>query len=100
MLFLIAALTLATADPATADRPVKQAQAESAGDISGASVRVACIAKATGFLDQCVVLEETRPGFGFGEAAVALMTGEAVTPATENGKPIDSRFERTIQFTP
>ncbi len=46
------------------------------------------------------MLEETRPGFGFGEAAVALLTGEAVIPATENGKPIDSRFERTIQFTP
>lgn len=64
------------------------------------SVRLRCTALASGRVTDCVVLEETRPGLGFGEAALALMSDAEVTPITEHGRPVDAPFERTIDFTP
>ncbi|WP_293825778.1 TonB family protein [uncultured Brevundimonas sp.] len=64
------------------------------------SVRLRCTALASGHVADCVVLEESKPGYGFGEAALALMNNAEVTPITENGRPVDAPFERTIDFTP
>ncbi|WP_426017539.1 energy transducer TonB family protein [Brevundimonas sp. DWR2-3-1b1] len=64
------------------------------------SVRLRCTALASGHVTDCVVLEETRPGLGFGEAALALMDGAEVTPILERGRAVDAPFERTIDFTP
>lgn len=64
------------------------------------SVRLRCTALASGRVTDCVVLEETRAGLGFGEAALALMSDAEVTPITEHGRPVDAPFERTIDFTP
>ena len=64
------------------------------------SVRLRCTALASGHVTDCVVLEESRPGMGFGEAALALMNGAEVTPIMDRGRPVDAPFERTIDFTP
>lgn len=64
------------------------------------AVRLRCTALASGRVTDCVVLEETRPGLGFGEAALALMSDAEVTPITEHGRPVDAPFERIIDFTP
>ena len=64
------------------------------------SVRLRCTALASGHVTDCVVLEETRPGYGFGEAALALMNGAEVAPIVDRGRPVDAPFERTIDFTP
>ena len=64
------------------------------------SVRLRCTALASGHVTDCVVLEETKPGYGFGEAALALMNDAKVTPITEQGRAVDAPFERTIDFTP
>lgn len=64
------------------------------------SVRLRCMALASGHVVDCVVLQETRPGLGFGEAALALMNGAEVTPIVERGRAVDATFERTIDFTP
>lgn len=64
------------------------------------SVRLRCTALASGHVTDCVVLEETRPGMGFGEAALALMNGAHVAPIMDRGRPVDAPFERTIDFTP
>ena len=59
------------------------------------AVTVECTAKADGRVTGCVVLGETHPGLGFGEAAVALMNDTRVAAG-----PTDIQFARTIQFTP
>ena len=64
------------------------------------SVRLRCTALASGHVTDCVVLEETKPGYGFGEAALALMNDAKVTPITEQGRAVDAPFELTIDFTP
>ena len=64
------------------------------------SVRLRCTALASGHVTDCVVLEESRPGMGFGEAALALMNGAEVTPIMDRGRAVDAPFERTIDFTP
>lgn len=72
---------------------------EPAVALNNVSVRLRCTALASGRVADCVVLEETRPGHGFGEAALALMSQAEVTPAVERGRPVDAVFERTIDFT-
>ena len=74
--------------------------APKAQSISRFSVRLRCTALASGHVTDCVVLEESRPGMGFGEAALALMNGAEVTPIMDRGRPVDAPFERTIDFTP
>lgn len=63
--------------------------------LAGVAVTVECTARASGKIDACVVLGETHPGLGFGEAAVALVQDSRVEPGQG-----DVRFARTIQFTP
>jgi TonB family protein len=79
---------------------VERASAQTTESSDKFSVRLRCTALASGHVTDCVVLEETRPGLGFGEAALALMNGAHVTPITESGRPVDAPFERTIDFTP
>ncbi len=92
-------------DPAAARQPVpaktpapaaRQAVDPALEPIAAsAAATVECTARADGLVTNCVVLGETRPGLGFGEAAVALMNGTRVDPG-----PRDIQFARTIQFTP
>lgn len=70
-----------------------------AATLDNVSVRLRCTALASGQVADCVVLEETRPGYGFGEAALALMSQSQVAPVIERGRPVDAVFERTIDFT-
>ncbi|MBJ7446735.1 MAG: energy transducer TonB [Brevundimonas sp.] len=63
--------------------------------LAAVAVTVECTARASGKVDACVVLGETHPGLGFGEAAVALVQDSRVEPGQG-----DVRFARTIQFTP
>lgn len=80
-----------------APKPAIEAQggAMSGPLLSSVAVTVECTARASGRVEDCRVLGETHPGFGFGETAVALMQRQAVAPA-----PRDFQFARTIQFTP
>lgn len=59
------------------------------------AVTLECTAFADGRVGACEVLEETHPGMGFGDAAIALMAD-----ATTDRSPADHRFARTIQFMP
>jgi hypothetical protein len=67
-----------------------------------AAVRVTlrCTAYGDGHVGGCTVLDETRPGMGFGRAAVVLMEMSQVEPDQHDGKPVDVTFEHTIEFTP
>jgi hypothetical protein len=97
--FAIAAALLL--DPASsqkaASKPAPAATREAPVETISApvAVTVECTAKADGRVTGCVVLGETHPGLGFGEAAVALMNDSEVAPG-----PQDIQFARTIQFTP
>lgn len=63
--------------------------------LQGVTVTLECTAKASGKVEACRVMDETHPGMGFGEAAVALMNGAEVEPG-----PRDVQFARTLGFTP
>jgi hypothetical protein len=107
LLFALAALSstpmpapdLAKAQPKTSGG-IKTAAQSSAPVLDDVSVRLRCIGRADGRVSDCVVLSESRPGYGFGEAAVALMNGTATPPSRDGGRPVDRPFEHTIQFTP
>lgn len=86
--------------PAAPQPAIARTVAPQAAPVDRFSVRLRCTALASGHVTDCVVLEETRPGYGFGEAALALMNGAEVTPIVERGRPVDAPFERTIDFTP
>lgn len=76
-----------TAVVATAPAPAPMLQS--------VAVTVECTAFADGHIGDCRVLEETHPGLGFGDAAVALMSD-----ATTDRSSADHQFARTIQFMP
>ena len=63
--------------------------------LQSVAVTLECTAFADGRVGECAVLEETHPGMGFGEAAIALMAD-----ATTDRSSADHRFARTIQFMP
>lgn len=67
---------------------------------SAVSVRLRCTAYGDGHVGGCTVLEESRPGLGFGRAAVALMEMSGVEPDRHEDHPVDVTFEHTIEFTP
>lgn len=64
------------------------------------TVRLRCTALASGRVADCVVLEESRPDYGFGQAALVLMRDAEVPPVIKGGRPVETMFERTIDFTP
>jgi TonB family protein len=105
LLFAIA-LTAGPTDPSTwreassAELRPAMAMTETTAEaeapvLAGVAVTVECTARASGKVDACVVLGETHPGLGFGDAAVALVQDSRVEPGQS-----DVRFARTIQFTP
>lgn len=108
MLASALALLLIASHPALAQpaKPlVKAVQTEAKMEAPGAplsnvAVRLGCTAYPDGRVADCEVLHETRPGLGFGEAAMALMNGATLArdPGAGDNRPY--RFERTIQFTP
>lgn len=63
--------------------------------LQSVAVTLECTAFADGHVGDCSVMEETHPGMGFGEAAIALMAD-----ATTDRSAADHRFARTIQFMP
>lgn len=83
-----AALTL-DATPAVSMEPA------AAPMLQSVAVTLECTAFADGHVGDCTVLEETHPGLGFGEAAIALMRD-----ATTDRSSADHQFARTIQFMP
>ena len=63
--------------------------------LQSVAVTVECTAFADGHVDDCMVLDETHPGLGFGEAALSLMKD-----ATVERSSADHQFAHTIQFMP
>ena len=63
--------------------------------LQSVAVTLECTAFADGHVGDCTVMEETHPGMGFGDAAIALMAG-----ATTDRSATDHKFARTIQFMP
>ena len=57
-----------------------------------------CVVTAQGALTDCVTLEETPPGAGFGGAAVALTPQFLMKPAKKNGSPVPSVVTMPITF--
>ena len=83
MLTLALALSLISVDPMPAakpEAPLRKAsvQMEAPQPLSGVRVSLECMASRDGRVADCVVLEETRPGLGFGAAAIALMNGSPI----------------------
>lgn len=76
-------------------KPVVMTSEQAAPVLAGVAVTVECTARSDGKVEACVVLGETHPGLGFGEAAVALVQDSRVEPGQR-----DIQFARTIQFTP
>ncbi|QYF87100.1 hypothetical protein [Brevundimonas sp. PAMC22021] len=108
MLVSALAFVLITSHPAVAQpaKPlVKAAQTEGKANaatapLSNVAVRLGCTAYPDGRVGECEVLHETRPGLGFGEAALALMNGATLEHDAGASGDRPHRFERTIQFTP
>ena len=101
MLTLALALSLISFDPmpdAKPEAPLRKVsvQMEAPQPLSGVRVSLECMASRDGRVGDCVVLEETRPGLGFGAAAIALMNGSPVRA----GQTTDAKFQHTIEFTP
>lgn len=63
--------------------------------LQSVAVTLECTAFADGRVGDCEVMEETHPGMGFGDAAIALMRD-----ATTDRSAAEHRFARTIQFMP
>lgn len=82
------------ADDLTLDPPVVDQV------LPGVSVDLECLAYPDGRIDRCVVIEETRPGLGFGEAAIALMEGATLGDETAKPRFGPVKFRHTIEFTP
>lgn len=81
-------------------KPVSLATVDQESSKSSAiSVRLRCTAYGDGHVGGCSVLEETRPGLGFGRAAVALMEMSGTEPDRHDDHPVDVVFEHTIEFT-
>ena len=66
--------------------------------IEQGEVVLMCAALVSGRLDACEVVEETPPGAGFGEAALASTRDARVTPRTVDGAPGDGSVRFTIRF--
>lgn len=76
-------------------KPAVMTTENAAPVLAGVAVTVECTARPDGNVEGCIVLGETHPGLGFGEAAVALVQDSRVEPGQG-----DIQFARTIQFTP
>lgn len=97
-------------DP-SAPAALEAAPAEAPGDnaaqptaieqpLPGISVDLECLSYPDGYVSNCTVVSETRPGLGFGEAAVALMNGSTFRSGVQTGRSAPVKFRHTIEFTP
>jgi TonB family protein len=86
---------LSTPDAAAFSRVYPMA-AQRAG-IEGRAL-IHCRVTIDGKLSECVVIEETPMGAGFGVAAVGLASAFVVTPKTYDGKPVDGDVRIPIVF--
>lgn len=104
MLVLSAVLALLASDPSLPGKavraPVKPVSLSTGPELSAVNVTLECRASTRGRVGDCVVLRESHPGLGFGEAAVALMTDATIEPIVKDGRPVETRFERLIEFMP
>ena len=62
-------------------------------NISG-NVVIACKVTAAGTLKDCLIVSESPPDMGFGEAALAAAPLFRMTPATRDGQPVEGRTVR------
>ena len=51
-----------------------------------------------GVVQRIIILQETPPDRGFGDAAVKAFTGRKGSPAMANGKPVSARFRWPVSF--
>ena len=87
--------TLTRASLNVAPSPAMAVEPAPAPLLQSVAVTLECTAFADGHVGDCTVMEETHPGMGFGDAAIALMADATTDPA-----PVDHKFARTIQFMP
>lgn len=92
---------------APAETPVETLADDLADDLpvveqplAGISVDLECLVYPDGYVADCAVVSETRPGLGFGEAAVALMNGSSMGSAAASDRSTPVKFMHTIEFTP
>lgn len=86
-------------DLTPADQPILP-EAPAPETFAGISVDLECLAYPDGYVANCVVVTETRPGLGFGEAAVALMNDARFDPRLHTHRSGPVKFRHTIEFTP
>ncbi len=56
--------------------------------LGGGSARIQCVVAVNGTLTDCVAIEETPPGYGFGAAALSLTQQLVMRPQQRNGRPV------------
>lgn len=62
------------------------------------SAVIECVVTVEGVTRACVVISETPPGFGFGQAAVSLAPQFRFKPETIDGKPVESIIRVPIKW--
>lgn len=60
-------------------------------------VSLDCVVSAQGALG-CVVARETPPGWGFGDAALAIAREHRMVPATRDGQTVEARYRMRLPF--
>lgn len=61
------------------------------------SVTLDCVVSMQGALG-CVVARETPPGWGFGDAALAIAREHRMVPATRDGAAVEARYRMRVPF--
>jgi len=96
MTFLILSL-LETATPEALATPVPAAEAPVAPSAREAVVDLECRFRRDGHVADCVILSETPPGQGFGQAALDGARRQTVSPAGRRAHP-DGKVRMTTRF--
>lgn len=74
--------------PAVASRYYPKALAQEGG---GASLEAVCIAGPDGMLNDCRIVEDSRPGLGGGEALLQILGLYRLKPVDRSGRPVAGR---------
>lgn len=82
------------------DGGVRHGGGSSAPGANGPSVVLECVVAAEGALQDCVVLSETPPGRGFGEAALERAHRARLSPETVNPEAHGGSVRFTMRFDP
>jgi len=64
----------------------------------GGVAEISCTVTVQGMLRDCVVISEDPPSMYFGMAALAMTPQLLFTPATHDGKPVESRVRFPVRF--